>query len=307
MNITALEVQNDPMTRAAATLQLEVLSEQSKRVYLSDVRAFRNWLDSQGIDIQQIGGDVMLEYRDYLYKHYAKTTVGRMFVVARRLLEVAVDKGLIDSNPATKIKIKGTSNDSSPHTALSKREARKLLAAVDTSTAKGKRDFAILMVLVYAGLRRAELAATKLGDIVNKQEHNVLTVKHGKGDKRRDVPLRADVFRSIKAYLTAIDRLNDSPDSLLFQGFFKGDKSSGRGLTDKAIELLVKGYGAKVGLTITPHDLRATFITLAIDTGSPLIQVQRLAGHSSPSTTERYYSRKQDLDTSPVYRIDLNS
>ncbi|HEY6407006.1 MAG TPA: site-specific integrase [Ktedonobacteraceae bacterium] len=62
-----------------------------------------------------------------------------------------------------------------------------------------------------------------------------------------------------------------------------------------------------MGLNITPHDLRASFITYAVETGKPIIQVQRLVGHSSPATTERYYSRKQDLDTSPVYAIDLSS
>jgi integrase len=54
----------------------------------------------------------------------------------------------------------------------------------------GKHDYAILMVLIYGGICRAECAAIRPADFTLKQEHHVLTVQSGKGNKRRDVPLR---------------------------------------------------------------------------------------------------------------------
>ena len=96
----------------------------------------------------------------------------------------------------------------------------------------GKRDHALLMLLIYGGIMRSECAAIRLQDIALKQEHYVLTIQAGKGNKRRDVPLRPDVFRAIKCYLEATDRLNDAPASLLFTGFLKGQKPTHKGITD---------------------------------------------------------------------------
>lgn len=294
------------LAAAETTLQLELISPQSKRAYAADTRIFRDWLDTQDITLQEIDYDTMLRYRAYLIEHYAMATAGRRFIVARRLLRVAKLKKLIPENPAENVEFKRSKDGSIPHTALTKREAKRLLAAVDTSTAIGKRDYAILMLMIFAGLRRSELVATVIGDISSKQEHKVLTVQEGKGMKWRDIPLYPATSRAITSYLEAAGRLDDSPQSPLFSRFYKGSKATSLPITDGMLCKIVKRYAAKAKVNATPHDLRATFITLAIDTGSPLIQIQRLAGHASPETTERYYSRKQDLDKSPIYRISLD-
>ena len=83
---------------------------------------------------------------------------------------------------------------------------------------------------------------SSLEDIQLKQEHYVLTVQKGKGDKSRDVPLRPDVFRAISSYLEATDRLNDAPSSPLFTGFLKGQKATRSGITDRQIANIVEGY-----------------------------------------------------------------
>lgn len=298
--------QEHALMPTARILQLTVRG-QSQRAYLSDARVFMKWLEEEGIAYSQIDYDTVVRYHAHLLNTYAKATAARRFVVARRLLDEAVKRKVIDTNPAKDITSHIRINDSSPHTALSKGEAKRLLAAVDTSTNKGKRDYALLMILIYGGIRRSECAAITLQDITLKQEHYVLTIQSGKGDKARDVPLRPDVFRAIRAYLEATNRSNDSPQSHLFTGFVKGQKATQRGITDRQIANIVEGYAARAGVHATPHDLRASAITFFIDTKAPLVVVQRLVGHSDPKTTERYYTRKQDLDNSPVYKVDLNA
>ena len=290
----------------AHILQLQVRG-QSQRAYMSDALVFMKWLTEEGLSLEQIDYDAVIRYHAHLLGTYAKATAARRFVVARRLLDVAVKRKVIAENPAKDFVSKIRMDDSSPHTALSKGEAKKLLASVDTSTNMGKRDYALLMLLIYGGIRRSECAAVKLEDIQLKQEHYVLTIKAGKGDKARDIPLRPDVFRSIKSYLTATNRNNDAPSSPLFTGFLKGQKATRKGITDRQIANIVEGYAAAAGLTCTPHDLRASAITYWFDTNTPIVVIQRLAGHSSPETTEHYYTRKQDLDNSPVYKVDLDA
>jgi len=298
---------HDSIKHAIEMLLMEVPSTKSKRAYIDDTLLFLRWLTEQQIELSQVDYDIMLTYRAYLTDTYSNNTAMRRFVVVRRFLNVALRHGLISQNPAREIRTKIHFDSSSSHTALTKKEAKKLLSAIDRSTPIGKRDYALIMLLLYTGIRRSECADATLGDITSKQEHKVLTIQHGKGDKRRDVPIRPDVFRALTTYLETVNRLNDSPESNIFHRFIRGNHSSDQGISDKAIENIVKKYAALAGVKCTPHDIRASFITFAMDTGVPLIQVQRLAGHSDPKTTERYYSRKQDLDNSAVYKIDLDA
>jgi site-specific recombinase XerD len=295
------------LLNVAQTLQMEVYSKQSQDAYLSDTKVFIRWLDGEGIELEAIDYDAMLRYHAYLLANFAKATAARRFVVARRLLDVAVKKGVIKSNPASDVVSKIRKDDSSPHTALTKKEAKRLLESVDNSTVIGKRDYALLMLLIYGGIRRSECAAIKIKDITLKQEYHVLTIQEGKGNKRRDVPLRPDVFRAISAYMEQTDRLNDDPENYLFTGFLKGQKPTHRGITDRQIANIVHGYSEIAHVSATPHDLRASAITYFIDTGAHIVQVQRLVGHSDPKTTEGYYTRKMDIDNSPVYKVDLNA
>ena len=79
----------------------------------------------------------------------------------------------------------------------------------------------------------------------------------------------------------------------------------GQRITDKLIERTVQAYGEKIGIKLTPHDLRASFITLAIEGGATLLQAQYAAGHSDPRTTERYHTHKVILDDNAVDYIKL--
>jgi site-specific recombinase XerD len=287
-------------------LLLELNSPRSRRSYATDVRIFRSWLDEHNISVAQFGYDDVVRYRAYLVGAFSNTSAAHRFVVMRRFLAVAVRRGIIPTNPT--IGVKGIKTDNaSPHSALTKDEAKRLLAAIDRATPIGIRNYAILMVLLYTGIRRSECVHLKIGDIVFQQEHRVLAVLHGKGDKRRYIPVRVDVFRAIKEYLIATDRMNESPDAPLFKGFSRTERYKDQPISDNVIFNIVRQTASKAGIWCTPHDLRASFATYAIDTNSPLIQVQRLMGHANPATTERYYTRKMDLDTSPVYKIDLDN
>jgi len=104
----------------------------------------------------------------------------------------------------------------------------------------------------------------------------------------------------LQDYLEAAGRTDAAPDAPLFTGCTKGDHSTDQGISDKLIERVVKQYA-----DITPHDLRASFVTIALESGAKLHQVQYAAGHSDPRTTERYQKRKLNLDDNAVDYIKL--
>lgn len=280
------------------------ISKRSKRIYQNDAQMFAAWITEQNLLPQNLHRSHMIAYRSFLAEKYQKATAQRMFSVARRILQEQVYSGKLTANPANDIKGFKMNNETS-HAALTKDQARELLNAIDRTTIKGLRDYALIMLLVRTGLRRSECAALNVGDIKQEQGHTVVRIEHGKGDKKGVAKLPVDVFRAIQTYMEAVGT-PQTLDTPLFIGFDKGDHPTNERISDKLIERVVKFYGEKINVPeLTPHGLRATFITLALEANAPLQKVQYAARHADPRTTERYQKRKLNLDDNAVDYIHL--
>jgi integrase/recombinase XerD len=310
------------------------LMSSSRRVYLTDARQFASWLLEHGLTPQTCTRSDIITYRSYLQETYEKATASRKLVVARRLLAEQVNSGRITSNPAEGVKGFKVDNETT-HLVLSEDEAQKLLDAIPVHTLLGQRDSVLILFLMRTGAQRSEAAALRLCDLTVEQGHHIAIIRHGKGDKRRKAKVPVDVWREIAAYIEALrgyhtkaitrkleelehktnledearkqqrqkimEQHNMATDDPLFVSFRRGDHATRKPMGDKAIETQVKHYAEIVGLDrLTPHGLRAMFITLALENNAKLQQVQYAAGHSDPRTTERYQERKFNLDDNAV-------
>lgn len=324
---SVLAMLNLSVTLSDVTSQL---SPSSRRVYFTDAKQFAAWLIEHGLTPQTCTRSNMIAYRAHLQATYQKATAGRKLVVARRLLSEQVKGGRIAANPAEDIKGFTVDNETT-HLVLSEEEAQALLDAIPVKTLRGQRDYVLILFLLRTGVRRAEAAALRLCDLTVEQGHHIAIIQHGKGDKRRIAKVPVDVWREIEAYVEALRKyhpnamarqlaeleretsLDDEEhkriveqhsmavDDPLFVSFRKGDHATRRPMGDKAIETQVKHYAEIVGQDrLTPHGLRATFITLALENNAKLQQVQYAAGHRDPRTTERYQGRKLNLDDNAV-------
>lgn len=280
------------------------LAPRTRRVYTLDARHFAAWLSARDLDLARAKRTDIIQYRRHLAESYAKSTAARMLVVARRILAEAVLRGDLSHNPAADVRGFATGDNETPHTALTRVQAREMLGAIDRATQDGQRDYALIMLLLRTGLRRSEASALDIGDIRREQGHVTVTVRHGKGDKRRTAKLPVDVHRAITDYLAACGRSRSGPAKALFIRFRSGPGGYARPtetrLGEKGIEAIVKARAAAIGVTLTPHGLRASFVTLALEGGASLHQVQYAAGHADPRTTERYQKRKVNLDDNAV-------
>ncbi len=287
------------------------MSPLTRRAYQYDAALFVNWLHQQALGINQLTRSDIERYQVWLRTNYTKNAAARKLVVARRLLEEAVERGLILYNPARKVK--GFALDQeTPHTALDPDQARKLLAAIGTTTLQGKRDYAIVSLLMRTGLRRAECVALRLSDLGYEQGHHLAVIRQAKGDKRHKIKIPADVWRNLEEYLAALEvkltELNQAErEQPVFVQFRKGDHPQTEAISGQVIQRVVETacQKANLGLKLTPHSLRATFVTLALEGGAKLEQVQYAVGHADPRTTERYQKRKLNLDNNAVDFIHL--
>lgn len=305
-----------------------VLSEHSRRAYLGDIRHFLAYLSEKGIAISEISKSTLVGYRSLLARGYAPSTVNRRLTVARRLVTEAWELGVLTTqgrNPADGRAVAGLKDAGDRgKPALTLEQARALLSRTrQVGDLPSLRDTALLHLLIGTGQRRSEVAAARIADLQVQSGHNVLVVL-GKGNKRRVVKLTGPVLSDLHAWLVAAGRGQIAHDGHLVPTdaglpLFSPVKRLGRGKDAKwvasprplsswgvwdVVTRRIAGSGLEVDTS--PHGLRATFITLALEAGATISRVQDAAGHKDPRTTDRYRRRKANLDDNAADYITLS-
>lgn len=178
-------------------------------------------------------------------------------------------------------------------------EFQLLMDSTNDGTNAGKRDRALLHILYGCGLRRSEIAGIRFPDAINWQKQHIVVV--GKGNKRRHIPMFPDLETSIEDYLYVRGE-NPGP---LFHPVSKGDKLLQDGaLTSRGIVDIIRRRCLKVGIQVlNAHSFRASFATTHFMIGTDLNTIQRLMGHSSPTTTQRYDLRDDSANSAAMNEL----
>jgi site-specific recombinase XerD len=238
---------------------------------------------------------VVLRYRTYLEaRQLAPGTVNLRLGAVRRLAYEAADSGLLSNDLAAGIRrVKGVRNlGVRLGNWLSAQQSVALCQAPAGNSLKGKRDRALLALLLACGLRRHEAVALKLEHLEQREEHWAIVDLKGKAGHVRTVPVPGWVMEELRTWLSAsgIDR------GRIFRRVTKMGRTLGEGMTEKAVWHIVRDCAKRIGLEkLAPHDLRRTCARLCHAAGGELEQIQFLLGHASIQTTERYLGCKQRI------------
>jgi site-specific recombinase XerD len=163
---------------------------------------------------------------------------------------------------------------------VSGREITAILAACDRESARGRRDYAILMLLTRLGLRAAEVAGIRLGDIDWRQ--GVLTVR-GKGSALDELPVPADAGAAMADY---VRRGRPRTSSRLL---FVSVRAPFAGLSPESVGSAVKRACEQAGLAgFGPHRLRHAVACQLQRDGASLEEIGQLLRQRDPRTTARY-------------------
>lgn len=226
--------------------------------------------------------------RAALMDRYAPATVNRHLAALRGVLKEAWRLGLMDAQDYEAARdVAAARGKTLPRgRALSTGELRALAGTCDTTTPIGARDAALLAALYTCGLRRSEAVALDMGDY--HAESGRLTIRHGKGDKAREVYITNGAKRAMGTWL----HHRGTAPGPLFPPIAKGNRIQDRRMTAQGIyDVLLRRAEAADVAAFTPHDLRRTMISDLLDAGADIVAVQRLAGHSNVATTARYDRR----------------
>ena len=170
----------------------------------------------------------------------------------------------------------------------------------DTSNA-GLRNNAVMRLLVYTGLRRSELVALTWDDI--DLAEMTIAVRHGKGDKERIVAI-VDHSPVTKMALQALAEAQGGAFRYVFPRMTIGRNplfAADKPVFDQRVALIVKSTARKAGIGhVAPHDLRRSHITIALNGGATVADMQAQAGHVNAASTLLYAQERRRRISFPV-------
>jgi site-specific recombinase XerD len=278
-------------------------SVDGQRGYAHAIDEFVDWYCSE--PRLALNKTVVLRYRGYLEARLlAPGTLNLRLGAVRRLAYEAADSGLLSSDLAAGIRrVKGVRNlGMRLGNWLTAEQSIALWHAPNLEKLKGKRDRALLAMLLACGLRRHEAVALRLEHLEQREGHWAIVDLKGKAGHVRTVPVPDWVMEELRVWLNAaeIDR------GKIFRRVTKMGRVLGEGMTEKAVWHIVKDSAKLIGVQkLAPHDLRRSCARLCHEAGGELEQIQFLLGHVSIQTTERYLGCKQRIRSAVNDRIGI--
>lgn len=281
------------MSRSSGTGPVEVLLDgfvaylRSERgvtaltveAYVSDVRRFlarRGGSDLSGLTAAEVSNALLSQVADR-----SPASVQRYGCAVRSFLRYCYLVGLVDHDlSAAALPVSGRRRSLLPQS-ITPREARLLLGACDRRRASGRRDYAVIVVMLRLGLRAREVATLRLDDV--DWRAGQVTV-HGKGGRVDHLPLPVDVGEAIAAYLC-----RGRPRPAGVREVFLRVQPPQVGLTRSGVKAIVVGAARRAGLgVVRPHRLRHTAATDMLRAGAALAEIGQVLRHRSPSSTAVY-------------------
>ena len=260
-------------------------SPKTVETYKKALRQYFNYLAINGI--RQPQREDVIAFRDDLKASGLKPTTVQNYITATRLFFKWTEQEGLYPNIAEHVKgAKLDKNHKKDY--LTSRQAKEVLASIETDTEEGLRNYAILSLMVTGGLRTIEVSRADVGDLRTVGENTVLFLQgKGREEKTEYIKISAPVEKAIRTYLKA--RGNVEEGQPLFTS--TSNNSRGKRISTRTVSAIVKKALKNAGYDsarLTAHSLRHTAITLALLAGREITEVQQFARHANLNTTMIY-------------------
>lgn len=237
------------------------------RTYEHAIKQFVQWLDGAGASLEDYSRSDVQQYIDYLAaQKKSAATINKVWNSIKTFSKWAGKREAIEDISV----VKQPDVKKQAPKGLDRLERNKLLRDIDRSG--GKRDLAIVMTLMMTGIRVSELVSLDRDDVKISERSGTLTVRAGKGNKERTVPLNAEARRAVQKSLA--ERSDNNP------ALFISNRQER--ISVRSVQHLLGQYG------VHPHQLRHTFITGLVRANEDIAIIQSLSGHSSVDMILRY-------------------
>jgi integrase/recombinase XerD len=291
---------------AAIALYVAYLERPGKRksphtvdAYTRDLAKFATWFkEARGKALRPdlVDEDAAADWSEALEEKYEKSGVNRRLASLRAFNNWAAKLRWM---PLIEMPDKQVQQESPPLSLNDDDEITLIQTARET---KSTQKLLVILVGSRAGLRVSEIADLKWSDVKITADGGELTVRHGKGDKKRTVEIEGKDLR--KAFLKHGYDKHRGSDDFVFQG--QRETKGLRNLSAKALSSIARELGRKAwgkDSSFTIHHLRHTFCTRLADAGVPIETIAELAGHANIQTTRRYLKASKEKRQAAVNKL----
>ncbi len=251
-----------------------------------DLKNFIAWymeINNEAFRFERVTQRDIRDYRDQaMKKELSVATINRRLSTLNQFFSVAVEHQYIEKNPVSGVK--QLAKQSLAPKSLSQSETRRLLKEVEI---RGNlRDRCIVELMIGAGLRVSEVVGLRISDVSITERKGHVTVRNGKGNKTRIVPLAKGLRELLEQHIA------ESPKTT--SKLFMGQRGA---LSSLAVNKIVEKYAEKAGVEASPHTLRHTFAySFLKEHPSEIVALSQILGHSNINTTAIYtQNRLEDL------------
>jgi integrase/recombinase XerD len=274
-----------------------------------DIRQFLAFAGLGSVDqLREVTRPHVLAWRDHLQgRGLANDTIRRTLAALSSLYDYLCNRHAVLHNPVLGVRRPPSLNREGATPALGDDQALRLLEAPPANTLKGKRDRAMLAVLLYHGIRRDELCKLKVGDIQSRQGVWHLRIA-GTREKIRYIPLAIAAQRLITTYLAEAKHGGDTDGPLFRPVKNNTTRPLAKPLHKSSVWDMVRLYTEQIGIAGTAprlgvHAMRATAAPNALAHGADIATVQEWLGHADISTTRLYDKRGSRPEDSPTFTV----
>lgn len=267
-------------------------SPETVKTYRNTLRRFEQMMQQSNViflkDVDET--DHAFPYRDKLVdEELASNTIKKYVSVLKSFMSYSVKRGWITCNPFAFVNVPGAETKRE-YVTLNREQVNQLLYHAHNATL-----YNIFLIGCDAGFRISETLDLKLEDV--SFETNDLTIRHGKGNKMREVPMTERIRKSLERYIQ-VERPKTDKDSRYLFIMPSGTKVLGNYVNKYLLEVSEE----QLGFGITSHVLRHSFATELYNADVKITKISRLLGHASTETTELYLhiSKEQNQETIEV-------
>ena len=258
-------------------------SENTEASYRRDLQKLSSWLQNEsGIrSWEDVTATDLNSYMLYMEsRNYAVSSVSRCVSSMHAFFRYLYKRGRIKEDVSENLN--PPRYKKKPPKILSIEDVDKLLSLPDTTTAKGKRDKAMMELLYASGMRVSELVSLKTDDVNFRYDY----IQCGDGARRRVVPFGSAAKDALNVYLDEARAhfVGDKDEGYLFTN------AQGHKMTRQGFWKVLKGYvlAADIPGDITPHTLRHSFAAHMLHNGADLKSLQEMLGHADIASTQLY-------------------
>ena len=277
------------------------LSDRTREAYVSDWRDFFRWMADAGVAVatpSDVTESHVIGYRNFLREKYSPTSIARKLSALSSLFAKLKDEQIVRWNPVEGLK-RPKAIAKKKRTGFTDQEVNRLLDSIGTESLKDLSDKALLSFLFYTGARVSEMLSVKVRDFDQVEGVPVVHLR-GKGEKLRTLPIV-----KVKGLIDElVQRRGKGKDAYVFTAVYATrEEAMTRGAVNRLLKARLNGLG--MDATRSVHSARRTVISNLLQAGERLEQVQKIAGHASPTITLRSYSiREEPMAKNPL--VNLN-